>query len=199
MFSSPTITERGSTINVSYGSDNGLFPVFSIEAVKDEEETIKQGREIFKDVEWVKIHIVGNNLNEISRPVTDEDRRRFPQHYQAFKNQGIQLNSGTPLTEWTLIGKAMAMNLKSVNIHTVEQLAAVADGNLTWMGARELQAKAKSWLESAEKNAGLSAVQAENEKLKVEMEALKNQMAALLSGEGKKRKSKGDVDAEDIS
>lgn len=201
MFSTPTITERGNNISVSYGNDNGLFPIFSIEAVKDDEETAKQGREIFKDVEWVKIHIVGDNLTEISRPVTDEDRKRFNQHYQAFKNQGIQLNSGTPLTEWTLIGKAMAMNLKSLNIHTVEQLAAVSDGNLNWMGARELQAKAKSWLEAAEKNAGISALQGENEKLKIEMEALKNQMAALLSGEGKKRgrPAKGGTDAEDVS
>lgn len=201
MFASPTITERGNTASVSYGNDNGLFPVFSIEAVKNEEETIKQGRDIFKDVEWINIHIVGDNLTKVSRPATEEDKRRFPQHYQAFKNQGLQLNEGTPLTEWSLVGKAMAMNLKASNIHTVEQLAAVSDSNLTWMGARELQAKAKAWLESAEKNAGLSSVQAENDKLKREMEALKNQMAALMSGEGKKRgrPAKGSTDGEDVS
>ncbi len=201
MFASPTITERGHNVSVSYGNDNGLFPVFSVEAIKDEEESVKQGREIFKDVEWVKIHIVGDNLTEISRPVTDADRARFPQHYQAFKNQGVQLNSGTPLTEWTLISKAMAMNLKSINIHTVEQLAAVSDNNLTWMGARDLQAKALAWLKSAEKNAGLSALQAENESLRTEMEALKNQMAALLSGDGKKRgrPAKDDSNGEDAS
>jgi hypothetical protein len=169
MFSAPQVTQVGNNVHVSYGNDQGLFPVFTIEAVKDEEASIEQGRDIYKDVEWVTINIVGNNLTKVSRPVTEEDKRRFSNYYNAFANQSVQLNVGTPLTEWSLIGKAQAMTLKSMNIHTVEQLAAVADGNLSWMGARA----------SANENAGISKVQAENEQLRRDMEALKNQMAAL--------------------
>lgn len=199
MFTSPKITEIGNSVHVNYGNDNGLYPIFSIEAVKDEEESIKQGRDIFKDVEWVTIHIVGDNLTQVSRPVNAQDKMRFKPAYDAFKNQGIQLNTGTPLTEWSLVGKAMALNLKSLNIHTVEQLAAVADGNLTWMGARELQKKAIAWLESAKQNAGISSLQAKNESLEREMEALKNQMAGLLTEKKRGRPAKGDKDEQDIT
>lgn len=198
MFASPKITEVGNNVYASYGDDNGLYPVFSVEAVKDEEASIKEGRDIYKDVEWITIHIVGDKLTAHSRPVQPNDKQRFQKHYEAFKNQNIQLNTGTPLTEWSLIGKAMAMNLKAMNIHTVEQLASVADGNLTWMGARDLQKKAIAWLDSAKENAGISKLSSENEALRRDLEAIKNQMAAMMSEPKKRgRPAKGDQDEQD--
>jgi len=179
MFASPKITEQGSKVSVSYGGDEGLYPVFSIEAVRDEEASTEAGREMFKDVEWLTIHIAGDSLKKPSRPASEEDKQRFAKYYEAFKNQGIQLQEGTPLTEWSLVGKAMAMTLKSMNIHTVEQLAACADGNLSFMGGRELQKKAKEWLESAKDNAKFSKVFAENEELKRNLDAMQKQIDAL--------------------
>lgn len=195
MFATPKITERGANIHVSYGDDNGLYPVFSVEAVKDEEASVEAGREIFKDVEWVTIHIVGDTKTEVSRPVTEQDKQRFERQYEAFKKQGVTLHEGTPLTEWTLVTKAMALNLKSMNIHTVEQLAACADGNLGFMGGRELQKKAVAWLEQAKENAGLSKMQAENEQLKRDLEAMKQQFTEQLKALEKKKGKKD----EDIS
>lgn len=179
MFASPTIIERGNSITVKYGNDESTYPVFSVEAQKDEEASIAEGREIFKDVEWITIHFAGDNLKKVSRPATDEDKMRFPRHYEAFKSQGIQLQEGTPLTEWSLVSKAMALNLKSMNIHTVEQLAACSDGNLGFMGGRELQKKAIAWLENAKGNGAISQLQSENEELKRNLQAMQKQIDAL--------------------
>jgi hypothetical protein len=191
MLSSPQIVSAGASLHVKFGSDNGLYPVFSMNAVKDDEQSIKEGRDIYKDVEWIEIHIVGDNLTKISRPVTDEDRQRFANYYATFKNQNIQAHEGTPITEWPPISKAMALTLKSMNIHTVEQLAAVADVNLKWMGARELQKKAIAWLDQAKGGAGIGAMQEENKSLRVEIEAMKNQMAALMNNQADQTKRKG--------
>ena len=181
MFSSPTIIERGNNIQVTYGNDRGLYPVFSMQAVRDDAVSEKEGREVYRDVEWVDIHILGDTLTKPSRPVTAEDKIRFRDAYEAFKNQSIVAQNGTPIIEWPPVSKSMAMMLKSLNIHTVEQLAEVADGNLTWMGARDLQKKAIAWLAKAKDGAGVSAVVEENKALRTEMEALKNQMAALMN------------------
>jgi hypothetical protein len=175
MLIDPQVNVINGRASVSYGSDNSLYPIFSMNALKDEEASITEGREIFKDAEWIDIHIVGDNLTKISRPVSAEDKTRFRDAYNAFKNQETSVNTGTPLTEWAVISKAVAMNLKSLNIHTVEQLASVSDGNLSWMGARELQNKAKNWLESAKEGAGFSKLEAENKDLKTQLEALKRQ------------------------
>lgn len=175
MLLEPQINVVNGRASVKYGNDNSLYPIFTMSAIKDEEASIKEGREIYKDVEWIDIHIVGDNLTKISRPVNAEDKVRFRDAYQAFKNQSIELNTGTPLTEWAQVSKAMAMTLKAMNIHTVEQLAAVADGNLTWMGARDLQKKAIDWLQAAKEGAGFSKLEAENQDLRNQLEALKRQ------------------------
>lgn len=202
MFSPATITERGNGVHVTYGSDRGLYPVFSMQAVRDDDASLKEGREVFRDVEWIDIHIIGDNLTKPSRPVTDEDRARFRDAYQAFKNQSIVAQNGTPVTEWPPVSKSMALMLKSLNIHTVEQLAEVADVNLKWLGAREMQQKAKAWLAQAKEGAGIGVLMEENRRLSVEMEAMKNQMAALMSAkpvDKRTKQYKDSLDGEDPS
>lgn len=198
MLLEPQINVINGRASVNYGNDNSLYPIFTMSAAKDDEASIKEGREIYKDVEWIDIHIVGDNLTKISRPVSNEDKLRFRDAYQAFKNQSIVTNTGTPLTEWAQVSKAMALTLKAMNIHTVEQLSAVADGNLTWMGARDLQKKAIDWLAAAKEGAGFSKLEAENQDLRTQLEALKRQFdgfAEVNKKAGKNGKNVSTVDA----
>lgn len=187
MFADPKIVQQGQNYHVQYGDDNGLYVEFSMEAIQNEQRSIDEGRPIFEDKEYITIRIVGDTKTVRKRPVQKEwqgntppDTERWPRQYAAFKNQQSQSVDGTPITEWAAITKSDAASMKAMNIHTVEMLANLGDGNLNWMGARQMRDKAKAWLEQAKEGTGLSKLQAENEQLKTDMAALQNQMKALL-------------------
>jgi hypothetical protein len=181
MFATPQIIQQGQNYHVQHGTDQGLFVQFYMEAIKNEEESLAQGRPIFNDREFIKIIPVGDRNTVICEPVTEEHRHRFANQYAAFKNQQIQPQSGTPLEEWAPLTKSQVMTMKAVNVHTVEQLAAVSDGNLTnlGMGARELREKAIVYIETAQSNAMPLAAQQKINDLEKQVEALKNQLAGF--------------------
>lgn len=177
----PQIVQSGNTYRVQHGTDAGLYVNFYLEAVKDEEETAKEGRPIFRDQEYIKIIPVGDKTTVICEPVTDEYRMRWPQQYAAFKNQQIQPQEGTPLEQWPPLTKSQVLTFKAANVHTVEQLAAVSDTNLfnLGMGARALRDQAIMFLEAAKNGAVPIAAQKEIDELKAQVLALTNQMRGL--------------------
>lgn len=198
-FASPKIIENGSNVTVSYGNDSGLHVVFDVEAIPDPERSLSEGRPCFKEIEVVTIHIAGGDIRH--RPVIYEstphqpsDLERFPKQWAAFKNKAVQANEGTPLEEWPPLSKSMVHELKAMNIFTVEALANLPDGKLTWMGARDLQQKAKLYIDSAKSDAPLLAMKEENDKLKRDIEALKNSFAELAKDKKSKKKVDGDED-----
>lgn len=201
MFAQPQIIQQGQNYHVQHGTDAGLFVQFYLEAIKNEEETITQGRPIFVDKEFIKIIPVGDKNTVVCRPVktthdgnTPPDADRWPKQYAAFKAQQEQPVSGTPVTEWAPISKSQAMTLKSLNVHTVEALAHVSDANLQnlGMGARDLKEKAVAWLQQAKDGTGIVKIQEENKDLRTQLEAMKNQLDALTAAVGKKVKGKED-------
>ena len=191
----PRVQQTGhNSYQVSHGDDQNLFVQFTMEAIKQEFESEKQGRPIFKDVPHIHILFPGDKSREIKRPVrlTQEeagnappDPVRFPRQWAAFQNQQEQTHDGTPIEEWAPIGKAQAFELKALRIYTVEQLANVPDASLhaVGMGGRELRDKAISWLKNAEGGSEVSRLTAENSQLKADMEALKVQMAELAKSQ----------------
>lgn len=177
----PTITKHGNSYEVSHGDDKSLFAEFSLEAIKNDVKSLEEGREIYEDKEFITIRFAGdkNTVRKTRVKPGSEWPLRFPRQWEAFKNQQIQVCEGTPITEWPVISKSEAMELKAVNIHTVEALAAVSDSNLKWMGARTTREKAINWLAQAKNGAGVGKLQAENQALLIQNEALKNQIEAL--------------------
>lgn len=187
MFAEANIIKQGNNVYVQHGDDNGLYVEFSMEAVQNEEKSQSEGRPIFEEKEYITIRIAGDTKTVRKRPVQLEwsgnqppDSERWPRQYQAFKNQQKQVMEGTPLEQWPLMNKADVMSVKGLNIYTVEQLAGLGDNALTWLGARTWRDKAVAYLAEAQKGAGVAKLQAENDKLKLQMEAMQNQMAALL-------------------
>jgi len=100
---------------------------------------------------------------------------------------------GTPITEWPVVSKSQALNLKAMSIHTVEALAEVSDNALNWLGARELREKARSYLAAAAGGAALSQAQAENAALRADIEALKAQFADLAESNKSTRRKSAEV------
>jgi hypothetical protein len=73
------------------------------------------------------------------------------------------------------------MELKALNIHTVEALAAIPDSALSWLGARTRRDQAQKYLASAKDGAATIQMAAELAKRDADIEALKQQIAELGS------------------
>ena len=188
MYQQPQIIQQGNTYRVQHGTDAGLFVQFYFEPIKDEDESVKAGRPIFFDREYIKIIPVGDKNTVVCEPVTEEHKQRWPIQYDSFKRQNQQPQEGTPLDQWPPLTKSQVLMFKAANVHTVEQLAAVSDGNLVnlGMGARDLREKAISYIKSADSFAPTLALQEQLNNALLQIEALKNQLSGFDLLEKKK-------------
>ncbi|WP_253724687.1 chromosome partitioning protein ParA [Burkholderia multivorans] len=185
-FATPHIHHQGNQLHVSHGDDSGLFVEFSLEPIHQEAESEKQGRPIYLDVPHIRIHFAGDRTKMIFRPVKmkddpqgPSDPRRFPRQWAAFEEQRSQVQEGTPLEQWPPVSRSEVLSLKAMHIHTVEQMAAVSDSNLSWLGARELREKAIAWLKNADGGKEVVRLTAENEQLRADLEVQKAQTREL--------------------
>lgn len=186
MFNEPTLVKRGNTVHVSHGDDSGLYVEFFSDALHDKHASEQEGRPIYKQVEMVRILFPGDNTKTKIGKATDGNppyRERFQRQYEAFLKQQEVVQDGTPIEHWPPITKAQALELKAMNIHTVEMLANVADVNLKWMGARQLRENAKSWLSEAESGKETIKLRNEIEELRSQLEAMANQATGFSASQ----------------
>jgi hypothetical protein len=182
------IVEHGNQLHVMHGDDSRLYVEFTMEAIHQTARSEAEGRPIYMDVPHVHIHFPGDRTKQIFRPVKMQDDargpadpRRFPDQWKAFEAQQEQVQTGTPIEQWGPLTKSQAMEFKAVRIHTVEQLAGVADSNLTWLGARELRDKAIAWLAQADNGKESMRLQTELAKRDADIERLERQVKELAT------------------
>ena len=188
------------------GADGRLAIKFYKYSEADQEATLAQGRPIFKEVDYIKIVVPGDALSEIDRPVYMSDKTRFPIHWANYLNRVNEEGKyeGTPLTEWNLISRSQAEQLRACKFYTVEAIATASDqqiqsiGMAAGMSPYTFRDKAKAFLDSAKTTADFSQRQeeldqlkAENARLKAETDAklaqMQEQMAAILAAVGEKK------------
>lgn len=132
--------------------------------------------------DWLK-SIRDRLINNPEGAYPEEWVRGFENKYKAWKEgQEIPLD-GTSVKEWPILSPAQAENFIGIRVMTIEDVAAMTEDALRsyGIGGRELREKAREWL------SGKDSTAAENERLKGELEALKERLNALESGEPKKR------------
>jgi hypothetical protein len=115
-------------------SDQGLHVRFSLQPRKDEAASEAKGEPVWKNVEYIEIHVPGDKTNIPHRPVTDNDRERFARQYEAWKRGLADVHDGYPLREWAAITPAEVNMLAQSHVYTLEQLAAVSDENAGRIG-----------------------------------------------------------------
>lgn len=178
--------------------DETLNVKFELVAMQDEAESAKQGRPIFKDLEFIKIASGGQKLSIIHRPIREEDKRRFPRHYDAFKRGMEAPIVGTPLAEWPGITRGQVEELAHFHVRSVEQLAEMSDANAqNFAGMQALKARARDFLEKAKGNAPLEKMRAELSTRDNQIEALTRQLkeqGELLEKLAKKSSRRADND-----
>ena len=172
--------------------DENLFVQFRMDFLPDEPETVKAGRPMFKDVEFIRIIVPGDRNNMVDRPASREDKARFSKQYTFFKEGKEQLGGGTPISEWPLVSRAMAENLKYLGFHTVEQLAEANDNILSShvgvLGLSQLKQRAQMYIMAAKDStapieklsAEIASKDTEIRMLKEGMEELQKQVKALV-------------------
>ena len=171
--------------NNQKAGDEKLLVKFYIKARPDKAATLEEGRPMFKDVEYIDIRIPGSR-DGVGRPATDDDKARFPRHYDAFKSRtGDEALDGTPLIEWPQVTRSQAEELSYFNCKTVEQLAGLNDSNCAnFMGIQILKRKAQEWLDRASEDAPAAklAVELEERDAKIkEQQATIDDLAARLT------------------
>ena len=186
-------------------ADSRLAVTFYKRSVKQEDESIAAGRPIFKEFDFVRICVPGDNLTEIDTYANNSHKQRFPRQWSHYQNQvaGQEEIIGTPIEEWTLISRSQAEELKGIKFRTVEDVANCSDlqlqriGMIAGMSPHGFRDKAKQFLnlatetaEVAQKEAEMQALREENAKIKAETDAklaqMQEQMSALLAAVAEK-------------
>jgi hypothetical protein len=194
-------------------ADSRLAVKFYKRAVKLEHETNEAGRPIYKDYDFVRIMVAGDNLTEIDTYAQESHKQRLPRQclqYQASQDYSSEIH-GTPIEQWPLISQSQAQELRAIKFLTVESIANASDlqlqriGMIAGMSPHSFRDKAKTFLNLAEETAEaskraeeinqlkqeLAQKEMENAKMKAETDAklaqMQEQMAAILAAVGEKK------------
>lgn len=172
--------------------DRSLIPRFFVKPKLMGAKSEAAKRPIYEDREYIEIVIKGQPHGIPHHEVTDEHRRRFPIAYAAFKAGKEVPLVGTPIDMLPGMGPSQALNLKAMNLRTIEDVAAVSDENTMnrmGMGARDLVNRCKAWV--GEKSNESVALKDELDKERAERQALEDRLAALeKAGKPKKARRK---------
>jgi hypothetical protein len=187
------------------GADSRLAVQFYKKSVKQDIASDEAGRPIFKEFDFVRIMIPGDNLTEIDTYAQESHKQRFPRQWAHYQNQvsNHQDIIGTPLDQWPQVTRSQADELRGLKFHTVESIADCSDqqlqriGMVAGMSPHNFRLKAKAFLnlannsaEVASREAELAQVKEENAKIKAETDAklaaMQEQMSALLAAVAEK-------------
>ena len=187
------------------GADARLAVQFYKKSVKQDIASDEAGRPIFKEFDFVRIMIPGDNLTEIDTYAQESHKQRFPRQWAHYQNQVANHEDiiGTPLDQWPQVTRSQADELRGLKFHTVESIADCSDqqlqriGMVAGMSPHNFRLKAKAFLnlandsaEVAQREAEMQALKQENAKIKEETDAklaaMQEQMSALLAAVAEK-------------
>jgi hypothetical protein len=206
------------------GADSRLQVRFYKRPVHQEQESLAAGRPIYKEFDFVHICVAGDTLTEIDTYALANHKQRFPIQWANYQNrQGANDEEvvGTPVSEWPIVSKSQAEELRAMKFHTVESIAGASDQQLQRMGMAAgmspyaFRDKAKAFLNLATNAAEtdkreseinslkeeLAKKEQETAKIKAETDAklaqMQDQMAAILAAVGEKKPRKKTVATEE--
>lgn len=167
-------------------------PWASMVASVQEERTVKKK---LPPQPYIRIKNPGDNTWEEHRPLTESDKRRFPNHWMRFQiDQGEMAAGNAPgwrIEEWPELDGDMLRDLKYQRFQTVEQIAGASDKQLQGMGIGGTSLREKARI--ALRDRILKESRAEIEKRDVligeqgaALKAVQEQMAMLMEAQGKR-------------
>jgi len=179
-----------------YAHDNKLYVEFLRKPRLHAAKSREAGRAVYEETDYVKIYVPGDKSSVVERPVTEQDIQRFQARYDKWKSGQAEAVVGTPLSSLPSMTPAKIEEYKYFKVLTVEQLAEANDNlGQKFMGFHADKQRAKAFLEVAAGNAPIERMNQELAQRDAEIETLKQQMAALMSKMGSKRRTTEEVEA----
>jgi len=160
-------------------ADARLQVRFYKRSIQQDQASLDAGRPIFKDFDFVHICVAGDSLTEIDTYTLPSHKTRFPIQWANYMNrQGANDVEvvGTPVTEWPIVSKSQAEELRALKFYTVESIAGASDQHLQRIGMAAgmspfaFRDKAKAFL-------NLATNAAETDKREYEINSLKEELA----------------------
>lgn len=170
-------------------NSNLITVVFRNHTIPNEAASRAAGRPIFTDLEVCDIFFAANTKTKATFPAHDlepnatrEAAERgeghvtyamlYNEQYKAFKNGEVQSMAGTPLSEAPFLTEGKRRELKALNVHTVEALAALGGNALKQIGMSglDLKTKAQAYLDNAAGSADMTAMAGEIAALRAQLD-----------------------------
>ena len=174
--------------------NDGGVPVFELKAV---EKVNRDSKEVeYEDVVWVTIFNKGDPKNIIERPMREDDKKRWPDHWKAYCENKEPPIDGVPLEDFPQITPAERLRCKQLKIRSVEELCELPDQQLDQLGGRgrALQKAAKEYVEYR-KGAKVSDLQEEIDELKATIKKLQKDLDSGNSTGSNSKRGAGDKPA----
>jgi hypothetical protein len=179
-------------IEMKNENDRKIIVTFRNHQMENEGKSKDQGRPIYDDLEVCDIRFPGeqrvwgcfpadevepNSTREFKRPITY--KVAFKDQYDRFKSSLPQTVAGTALADLPFLTEGKRMELRALNIHTAEQLAALDGANLKTLGlgGRELKVQAQAYIDNAGGSAQVTSMALEIERLRQMVEGLQGQQS----------------------
>lgn len=150
--------------NLMGNPDKALLVSFEYAAEKQKDGS-------FNNVEMIRIWMDKNS--EVVRKVTSEDKHRFKERYEAFRNNEQVPESGTPISLCSFATPADVSACKSERIFTLEQLVETSDERLARARLINFKYQARTWLEAQQRSGYTGELIAKIQHLEAQIEVLK--------------------------
>lgn len=141
----------------------------------------EEGKPVWKDIDYVRVQQPGER-DAVVLEATPVHKQRWAREWDAYKAGKEVPHEGTPLTVIFPDSEAMILNLRTLGVYTIEELARVSDSataNIPFGGT--LKQKAAKYLEMQNGAQNFNKMTAEQENLRKENESLKLQIDDLQS------------------
>lgn len=166
--------------NGSQPGRDTVQPRFHTREVQDQAASANAGRAIYKTERMVQFLIPASPNQPVFR-LAEEHIQRWPEAYARFMAGQEMSVDGTPLEQWPILNRAMVLELKALEVHTVEQCADLSDNALQRIGrgGYSIRDKAKAYLDDAERIKMTEKLSHENDGLRTEIADLQRQLGEL--------------------
>lgn len=184
-FSTPFATVNGG-FGVDFAEMNkGVQPLFFTVTEPDPAASEREGMAKYRVEERVHLIVAGDPFNVSARPVDEDIKNRFPEHYARWlSSKQAKHIEGTPLKQWPLLTLVQIAEFEAANVFSVEMLAELADANVNRVPeGRIWREKAKAWLAQAKDGATATRLAAENERLREMIDNLEKRVADVEAAE----------------
>jgi hypothetical protein len=165
------------------GGDSNMLAMFYTKPKHNPAKSTEEGRPVYEDVVFVRIHPPGERLNIVDRPANANDARRFPTQWAQFQQNKEQVPDGTPIDLLYPDHPSIGAMLRANGVYTIEQCAGLSGPAIDsiGMGAQRYTNDSQKYIQMSEKGVGASKLRHELEERDSQIRTLTHMVETLKS------------------